>query len=234
MRSEPAPRAARLAGFERLHAEGRWAVLTGTHQVECAPADGGPRWAAGAVLRPGPRAAQAIEQVARAAAAVVGANHWLAGAARSSHLSLRRHLEPRRRPIPAGDQLVARYAAALRAAAKPAGPVRFAVTGLILTPASVMARALPADAAADDLAAAFDAALHAQGCHEAGSIPVLWYVNLVYFTGPVHAADELAAWTQARQQMTVTDVQVTEMQIVRWQYTITGMRPVALASAILP
>jgi hypothetical protein len=231
--SQPAPRAARLAGFERLHAEGRRAVLTGIHQVECAPPHGGPRWAVGAVLRPDPRAAQAIEQVARAAAAVVGAHHWLAGAARSSHLSLRRHLEPRRRPVPAGDRLVARYAAALRAAAKSTGPVRFAITGLILTPVSVMARAIPADAAADDLAAIFGAALHAEECHEAGSTPLLWYVNLVYFTGPVHAADELAAWTEARQQMKVTDVRVTEMQIVRWQYTVTGMMPVALASASL-
>ena len=40
----------------------------------------------------------------------------------------------------------------------------------------------------------------------------------MYFTGPVHAADDLAAWTEARQQMKVTDVRVTEMQIVRWQY----------------
>jgi hypothetical protein len=208
-------------------------VLTGTHQVECAPADGGPRWAAGAVLRPDPRAAQAIEQVARAAAAVVGADHWLAGAARSSHLSLRRRLEPRRRPIRSGDRLVARYAAALRAAAESTGPVRFVLTGLILTPVSVMARAIPADAAADDVAAMFGAALHAEGCPEAGSTPVLWYVNLVYFTGPVHAADELAAWTEARQQMKVTDVRVTEMQIVRWRYTVTGMMPVALASASL-
>jgi hypothetical protein len=191
--SQPSPRAARLAGFERLHAEGRRAVLTGTHQVECAPADGGPRWAAGAVLRPDPRAAQAIEQMARAAAAVVGADHWLAGAARSSHLSLRRRLEPRRRPVPAGDPLVSRYAAALRAAAKSTGPVRFTLTGLILTPVSVMARAIPADAAAGDLAAMFDAALHTEGCHGSGSTPVLWYVNLVYFTGPVHAADDLAA-----------------------------------------
>lgn len=233
MCSQPVPRATGQAAFERLHAEGRRAVLTGTHQVECAPADGSPRWAAGAVLRPDPRAAQAIEQVAGAAAAVVGANHWLAGAARSSHLSLRRHLEPRRRPIPAGDPLVARYAAALRAAAKSAGPVRFAVTGLILTPVSVMARAIPADDAADDLAAVFDAALRAEGCHEAGCTPVLWYVNLVYFTGPPRAADDLAAWTQTRQQMKVTDVRVTQMQIVRWQYTTTGMMPVTLASASL-
>jgi hypothetical protein len=55
----------------------------------------------------------------------------------------------------------------------------------------------------------------------------------VYFTGPVHAADELAAWTEARQQMKVTDARVSEIQIVRWQYTVTGMMPVALASASL-
>ena len=128
---------------------------------------------------------------------------------------------------------MARYAAALRAAAQSTGPVRFAVTGLILTPVSVMACVIPADAAADDLAAMFDAALHAGGCHQAGSTPVLWYVNLVYFTGPVQGADELAAWTEARQQMKVTDVRVSEMQIVRWQYTVTGMMPVALASASL-
>jgi hypothetical protein len=210
-------------------------VLTGAHRVECVPADGDPRWAVGAVLRPDSEAAQAIERVAREAAAVVGANHWLAGAARSSHLSLRRHLEPRRRPIPAGDRLVACYAAALGAAAKSAGPARFGITGLILTPVSVMARAMPADAAADDLAAVFDAALHAEGCHEAGSIPALWYVNLVYFTGPVQAGDDLAAWTEARQQMKVTDdVRVTEMQLVRWRHTVAGMVPVALASASLP
>lgn len=234
MSSEPALRARRRAAFERLHDEGRRAVLAGTHRVEWAPASGGPRWAVGAVLRPDPPAAQAIEQVARAAAAVVGANHWLAGAARSSHLSLRRHLEQRRRPISAGDRLVARYAAALCAAAKSTGPVRFAITGLILTPVSVMARAIPGDAAADDLAVIFDGALHAEGCYEAGSTPTLWYVNLVYFTGPVRAADELAAWTEARQQMKVTDVGVAEMQIVRWHYTTTGMMPVVLASASAP
>jgi hypothetical protein len=126
------------------------------------------------------------------------------------------------------------YAAALREAAKSTGPVRFAITGLILTPVPVMARAIPADAAADDLAAVFDAALHTEGCGEAGSMPALWYVNLVYFTGPVRAADELAVWTEARQLMKVTDVRVTEMQIARWQYTTTGMMPVALASASLP
>ena len=37
--------------------------------------------------------------------------------------------------------------------------------------------------------------------------------------------------TETRQHMKVTDVRITEMQIVRWQYTTTGITPVALASA---
>jgi hypothetical protein len=209
-------------------------VLTGAHRVECVPADGDPRWAVGAVLRPDSEAAQAIERVAREAAAVVGANHWLAGAAGSSHVSLRRRLEPRRRPILAGDPLVSRYAVALRAAARSTGSVRFRVTGLVLTPVSVMARAVPADASADDLAAAFSAALHAEGCHDAGSVPGLWYVNLVYFTARVRAADELVGWTESRQDVDVADLRVTEMQIVRWEHAATGMIPIAIASATLP
>ncbi len=124
---------------------------------------------------------------------------------------------------------MARYAAALRAAARFTDSVRFTVTGLILTPVSVMARAVPADAAADNVAAAFSAALQAEGCHDAGSAPDLWYVNLVYFTGPVRAADELVDWTESRQQLKVANVRVTEMQIVRWEYTATGMVPITLS-----
>jgi hypothetical protein len=222
-----------LQGFDRLFAEGRQALRTGTYRMESTPADGGPRWAVGAVLRPDSRAAQAIEQLAEAAAGVVGANHWLAGAARSSHLSLRRHLEPCRRPVSPADPLVIRYAAALRSAAKATGPARFSLIGLILTPISVMAAAVPADTAADDLAAAFDMALHAQGRRDAGSMPGLWYVNLAYFTGPVRDAEELIGWVEARRMMRVADVRVTGLQIVRWQRTSTGMVPIALASARL-
>src|SRR5215469_14568663 len=217
--------------FDRLFAEGRLALRAGTHRVERTPADGGSRWAVGAVLRPDPQAARTIEQVAKAAAAVVGANHWLAGAARSSHLTLRRHLELCRRQVSPADPLVVRYAAALRSAAKVTGPVRFTLTGLVLTPISVMAAAVPAGTAADDLAAAFDRALHDQGCRDAGAMPGLWYVNLAYFTGPVRDAEELIGWVEARRVMHVADVRVTGLQIVRWQHTATGMVPIVLASA---
>lgn len=230
MPSQPAPRIAKPPGFDALFAEGRQTLRTGTYRMECTPTDGGSRWAVGAVLRPDSQAARTIEQVAKAAAAVVGANHWLAGAARSSHLTLRRHLEPCRRQVSPADPLVVRYAAALRSAAKATGPVQFTLTGLILTPISVMAAAVPADTAADNLAAAFDMALHAEGCRDAGAIPGLWYVNLAYFTGPVRDAEELIGWVEARRVMHVADVRVSRLQIVRWQYTATGMVPIGLAS----
>jgi hypothetical protein len=111
--------------------------------MECAPAYGDARWTVGAVLRPDLQGARKIEEVARAAADVVGKGHWLAGATRSSHLTLRRHLEHRRRQVSPADPLMTRYAAALRSVAQVSGPVRLTVNGLILTPGSVMAVAVP-------------------------------------------------------------------------------------------
>jgi hypothetical protein len=183
------------------------------------------------VLRPDARAAQVIEQVAKAAAGIVGRDHWLAGAVSSSHLTLRRHLEPYRRPVLPADPLVARYAAALRTAAAGTGPIRFTINGLTLTPISVMASAAPADGAADELAAAFGAALLAEGCPDAGITPDIWYVNLVYFTGPIRDRRPLVAWVAARRQIEITELLVTGMQIVRWDYTGTGMVPIVLAAA---
>jgi predicted RecB family endonuclease len=127
---------------------------------------------------------------------------------------------------------VARYAAALRAAVRGIGPIRFTITGLTLTPISVMARARPAGPAADDLADAFGAALGPDGRYR--DRPDIWYVNLAYFTGPVRDPQGLIDWIAARRERKVTDVLVTDIQIVRWCYTSTGMMPVVLASATRP
>lgn len=225
--------APRPAKFDRLFAEARRALLSGTHQLQSAPADGGHRWGISAVLRPDPEAASVVERVALTAAAVVGEHHWLAGAVPRSHLTLRSDLEHYRATVPAGDPLVARYAAALRVAARGIGPIRFAVTGLTLTPTSVMACAIPADGAAGALASAFRAALQARGC-DRGRPPDIWYLNLVYFTGPVRDAQGLIDWVGARREMAVTDLLVTDLQIARWSYTGNGMRPVVLASVAPP
>ena len=167
--------------FDRLFAEGRRALLTGTYKVESPPVEGHPRWGIGVVLRPGPAAARAIEQVAVEAAAVAA---WraLAGLRRAQLASdAPQGPEPYRSSVPLGDPCVARYAAAMRAAAGGVRSLRFAVTGLTLTPVSVMACAAPTDAAPDNLAKDLTAALRAEGCGHAGRAPDIWYVNLVYF-----------------------------------------------------
>jgi hypothetical protein len=222
-----------MARFDQLFAAGREALLAGTHQIESAPAENGPRWGIGAALRPDPRAAHVIEAIAEAAAAVAGGG-WLAGAARSSHLTFRAGLERYRAHVPGNDPLVARYAAALHQAARGSGTIRFAVTGLTLTPVSVMACAVPADAAADNLAEAFRATLAAGGLPAAGATPAIWYLNLVYYTGPVRDAGTLIDWVAARRHAMVTDILVTDIQIMRWRHTSTGMVPVILASAKPP
>lgn len=84
MPSRPVPGTTEPGKFGRLFAEARLALLAGTHQLQSAPADNGPRWGISAVLRPDPRAARAIEQIAVTAAGVVGDGHWMAGAAASS------------------------------------------------------------------------------------------------------------------------------------------------------
>jgi hypothetical protein len=218
--------------FDRLFAEGRRGLLAGTHEVESAPAEGYPRWGIGVVLRPDPVAAHAIEQVAVEAAAVAGGKHWLAGAVRSSHLTLRRGMEPYRSSVPSGDPGVARYAAAMRTAVGGVRSLRFAVTGLTLTPISVMACAAPADTAPDNLAEDLTAALSAEGCGDAGRAPDIWYVNLVYFAGPVRDPHGLVEWVAARRETKVTDVLVEDIQLVRWRHISDGMIPVVLASAM--
>jgi hypothetical protein len=220
--------------FDRLFAEGRQALLTRTHQVESAPVEGAPRWGIGVVLRPDPVAAHAIEQVAVEAAALVGGKHWLPGAVRSSHLTLRRGLEPYRSFVPHEDSRVARYMAAMRSATGDVRSLRFAVTGLTLTPISVMACATPGDAAPDNLVQDLAAALRAEGCGQAGRAPDIWYLNLVYFTGPVRDPHGLVEWVAARRETKVTDVLVEDIQLVQWRHMGDGMIPVVLASAIRP
>jgi len=228
--SFPAP-GATAARFERLFAEGREALLAGTHRVESPPADGQARWGIGAALRPDPAAAAVIEDCARQAAAVIGGSPWLAGATQSSHLTLRAGLEPYRSCVPDGDRQTARYAAALRHATRGAAPLRFAVTGLTLTPVSVMACAAPAGSAAGELAAAFGAALPAlNGQAAPGRTPDFWYLNLAYFTGPVRQPGRLIDWVAARRSVWLTSITVTEVQLMRWRHTRTGMVPVPLCS----
>jgi hypothetical protein len=220
--------------FGRLFAEGRAALLSGTHQVQSVPPEGDPRWGISVILRPDPAAAATIQRVALAAAAMVGPDHWLPGAVARSHLTVRAGLEPRRMVIPDDDPLVASYAAALAKAAARPRPIRFMLDGLTLTPISVMARATPADSAADELAEAFAGELASAGMPHIGRPADIWYVNLVYFTGPVRDTAALVEWVAAHRDAFLTDLQVTEIRLTRWLYSGDGMEPVPMLSIDVP
>ena len=57
-------------------------------------------------------------------------------------------------------------------------------------------------------------------------------LQLVYFTGPIRDAQALIEWVTERREAKVADVSVTDVQLVRWRHTSTGMVPIVLASAI--
>ncbi|NUR63616.1 MAG: hypothetical protein HOV87_33890 [Catenulispora sp.] len=232
----PVPRRDDYATFDQLFAKGASAVLGGEHGIEVPPEQGGRRYGVSAVLRPDPQAAAAIEAVARDAAAVAGAGHWLTGAADSSHLTMRALEWPRGEQVGSEDPCVERYVAALRTALVGIGPLEFTVTGLTLTTLSVMACALPVGDAPDRLSAAFAEALGPDAWfeHDLGFHRGIWYLNVLHFAAPIRQPRALVDWVAERRTGTPVPVRVPEVEIVAWRFTGAGMTPVRLAAVAVP
>lgn len=222
--------------FDQLFAEGAAAVLAGEHRIEVPPEGGGRRYGVSAVLRPDPGSAAALEVVAREAAAVAGDGHWLTGAVRSSHLTMRALEWPRDEQVPSGDPCVARYVAALRTAVRDVGPLAFTVTGLTLTTVSVMACALPVDDAPDRLSAAYAEALGPDAWLERdlGFHRSIWHLNVLHFAAPVQHPRALVDWVADRRTCTPIPVRVAEIEIAAWRFVGDGMTPVRLAAVPAP
>lgn len=230
--SEPLPRRTERATFDQLFADGAAALAAGSHGVQVAPPGDGRRWGVSVVLRPDPEAAASLEALAHEAAAVAGDGHWLTGAAENSHLTVRA-LEWPRADIGDDDPCVARYATALRTAVAGVRPLTFAVTGLTLTPLSVMACAVPADDTADRLSAAYAAALGPDAWLEKEFRRDLWYLNVLHFAAPVTRARALIDWVAERRASAPMALRVTEVEIAAWRFTGSGMTPRRLAVAVL-
>lgn len=230
--SDPLPRRTNRATFDKLFAEGAAAVAAGSHGRQEAPREGNMRWGMSALLRPDPGAAAALEVLAREAAAVAGAGHWLTGSVATSHLTMWA-MEYPRDDIPEDDPHVARYAAALRAAAAGVGPLRFDVVGLTLTPLSVMACALPAGEAPDRLSAGYAAALGPDGWLEKEMRRDIWYLNILHFAAPVRDPQALIDWVADRRAVSPIPVRVSEVEIAAFQFTGAGMAPRRLAASVL-
>ncbi|MGY0230450.1 hypothetical protein [Longispora urticae] len=218
--------------FDELYAKGRAALLSGQPKRETPPVDGGPAWGLTVAFRPTPPLAARMAEVGAEALALAGLGHWATGNAHSSHFTVR-CLEPYRTGLPAGDATVQRVGDALRKAAVGLRPFRLAVTGLTLTPGSVMACAAAEGDTAELLKDRFGAALGPDGYYEADFHRTIWYSNLVHFAGPVAEPARLADWVGERRQLHLGDALVTEVELLRWDYDGSQMVPVVFETVPL-
>jgi len=197
-------------------------IAQGTHQREELPKDGG-RWPLSVVLRPPQDCAlaHALDALTTDAAALAGPGHWETGQLGSAHLTVRA-LEPRRDVIPPGDPTLTRYQSALHRATKASTwPVRFQVTGLTLTPGTVMACAKPLDPFL------FSSRLTTELGPDAWYEPEprdIWYLNLLHFTTDIAKPDELIDWVAARRHLAVGTTTIAAPELVRADHHA-GPRP---------
>lgn len=220
--------------FDELFAQGRRAVLAGEVPRQNPPEDGGSRWGVTVVLRPDESAARRMEHVTEAAMAVAGDTHWPTGAAVSSHFTIRT-LENFRAHIPEGDAPVARYRAALSEASQQVGAIRLTLTGLTLTPGSVMLCASPVSAAIERFACALATALGDDAWFEATLRRDIWYSNLVHFTEPPRAPQALVEWVAARRRLDMGFSLHTHAELVAWEFNGRHVVPRTLgAEELLP
>lgn len=218
--------------FGELFAEGRAAVLGGSPTVQAPPVTGGSRWGMSVVLRPEGQVLSALDDVTREAMSYAGDGQWPTGTARSSHLTVRA-LEPHREEVPADDVRATRYREALVRAARRAGPVRFRLTGLTLTPSSVMLCAEPIGDPPGVLAAALADELGDAGWFEAEFRRDIWYANLVHFAGPLRDAAALVAWVRARRHRALGVSVHTYAQLAVWRFDGRQCVPEVLGEARL-
>lgn len=190
-------------------------IAQGTHQRDELPQDGG-RWPISVVLRPPQDCAlaHALDALTTEAAALAGPDHWQTGQLGSAHLTVRA-LEPRRYVIPPDDPALGRYQSALHRAIKASTwPIRFQITGLTLTPGTVMACARPLTPDADLFSARLAAELGPDARHEPTPRDI-WYLNLLHFTTDIASPQALIDWVAGRRHTVVGTTIIAAPELVR-------------------
>ncbi|MGW1292929.1 hypothetical protein [Streptomyces sp. NPDC002533] len=218
--------------FAELFEQGRDAFLSGDVPRQEPPSEGGGRWGITVVLRPEPSVARRMDRVTAEAMAVAGGSHWPTGAAVSSHFTVRT-LERYRPAVPEDDEQVLRYRAALREASARVGTIRLELTGLTLTPASVMLCASPSHDAIERFAGYLAEELASDAWFEAGFTRDIWYANLVHFTGLPENPEALVEWVAARRSLDLGASVHTFADLVSWTFDGRHMVPVTVGRAQL-
>ncbi|WP_350280723.1 hypothetical protein [Kribbella sp. HUAS MG21] len=201
--------------FDDLFAAAVPRIANGTHQRDELPREGG-RWPISVVLRPAPDStlAPTLDALTQEAADLAGPDHWQTGHLGAAHLTVRA-LEPRREHIPPADPAVARYQSALRrATARSTWPLSFRITGLTLTPGTVMACAEPLDASADAFSDHLATELGPDTWFEPEPRDI-WYLNLLHFTTAIDRPALLVDWVTARRSTPIGTTTITAPDLVR-------------------
>ncbi|WP_145803098.1 hypothetical protein [Kribbella amoyensis] len=165
-----------------------------------------------------------LDELTETAADLAGPDHWQTGQTGSAHFTVRA-LERYRDEVPADDPAVERYRTALEVAAAKVGALRFEITGLTLTPATVMAAARPLDDAAGRFADLFASALGEDAWLERDHFTRdIWYVNLVHFTADIDRPEDLVSWVRSHRATPVGTVELPVAELARFRLRL-GARP---------
>jgi len=218
--------------FDRLFAEAAPLIAEGHHQRDSPPIEGG-RWPVGVVLRPDDASAERLEQVMTQAEALAGPGHFRTGSAGSLHITVRA-LEGYRDAAGEDDEVVKRYAVAMRRAARQVESIELELVGLTLTRGTVMVCAHPIDDNADRFMDLLTDELGDDAWYEAGFRRDIWYANILHFAADIAAPEKLIEWVAMRRGLDLGRMVVDTAELVRFRYEVGAlgrvMRPDVLAS----
>jgi hypothetical protein len=203
--------------FDRLHEDGRSAVLTGRHRQDSPPADGG-RWPVTVVCIPPPSTRATLEHWMTQACALAGPGHFLTGRADASHVTVRA-LEAYRDAAHPAAAVSGKWASAIRVAAAATPPLQLRLTGITLTSGSVMAQLEPVDDAPWAFMERLRAMLGEHAWYEDQWDPRnIWYANILHFAAPIADPSGLVDWVDAHRRPVPEDVLLDSVSLVRYRY----------------
>jgi hypothetical protein len=210
--------------FDELFTEAAQLITNGQHLRDTPPVEGG-RWPVSVALRPPTDSplSRTLDQLTTEAASLAG-GHWQTGQTGSAHLTVRA-LEYYRPTIDADDPAVKRYRSAMDRAAGLAGPARIEVTGLTLTPGTVMASAVALDDNASLYMARLGEELGPDDWHERDYGRNLWYLNLLHFTTDIPDPEPLITWVKTHRNTSFGQVTIPTAELVRFHHTPPPSRP---------
>ncbi|WP_328329825.1 hypothetical protein OHA70_07125 [Kribbella sp. NBC_00382] len=200
-------------------------IANGNHARDTPPEEGG-RWPVSVVLRPATDSplSQTLDQLTAEAAAVAGEGHWQTGQLGSAHLTVRA-LEHYRPTVDPDEPVIKRYQSAMERAAT-TGPARIEVTGLTLTPGTVMACAVALDDQADLFMDQLRFELGPDAWREISyGRRDIWYLNLLHFTTAIPDPARLIDWVDARRNTVYGQVSIDVAELVRFWHVPGGLRP---------